>query len=383
MPSRIPDRLMHELTSRDQEGTRRTIVPFSCGVDLSSNDYLGMARRLADPEVLRSLVHELQVDNLGATGSRLVTGTTAQHVELERMLATFHRADAGLLFGSGYEANLGVMASVASRVDTFIYDEAIHASMRDGIRLSHARSFSFRHNDIDDLRSKLLSARGERFIAVESLYSMDGDIAPLSDLCAVAQECGAYLIVDEAHATGVYGSRGEGLVVERGLEDLVFARIHTFGKAIGYRGACVVGPTVLREYLINAARTFIYSTAADALSLRIIEESYRLLESLVDARAQLSSLIEGFLRLRVSYPHLEFLPSTSPIQGILCPGNDQVMRVESALHEAGVFARGIRSPTVPKGRERIRLCLHAFNSLEQLERALEAISRAMQTKEAA
>lgn len=383
MPLRIPDRLLHELTSRDREGTRRTLVPFTSGVDLSSNDYLGIARRLAEPELLLSLAHELQTETLGATGSRLVTGTTAGHTTLEKSLATFHRAEAALLFGSGYEANLGIMASIASRLDTIVYDEAIHASMRDGIRLSHAKSFSFRHNDLDDLRSKLSQARGERFIAIESLYSMDGDTAPLRELCTLAEECNAFLIVDEAHSTGVHGSRGEGLVVEMGLENRVFARIHTFGKAMGYRGACVVGPAVLHEHLVNAARTFIYSTASDALSLRIIEASYTLVAGAAEERARLRTLLGGFHNLKTGYPHLEFLPSSSPIQGVVCPGNDRVMRVESALRNAGIFARGIRSPTVPAGRERVRICVHAFNSLEELERALATIASVMQTREAA
>jgi 8-amino-7-oxononanoate synthase len=350
---------------------------FSAGVDLSSNDYLGVARKLTEPERLGRIVAESKMGALGATGSRLVTGSTALHEELEAHLAQFHRAEGALLFGSGYEANLGLLASIASRGDTIIYDDSVHASMRDGIRLSVARCFSFRHNDADDLRSKLRNARGECYVAVESLYSMDGDCAPLKELCEVVEEAGAFLIVDEAHATGVYGAKGQGLVCDKGLSERVFARVHTFGKALGYRGACVVGPKVLREYLINSSRPFIYSTAHDALSLLLIREAYSLIEHADAERAVLFELIEHFCRLRVELSGAHFLPVLGPIQALIVPGNLAVCRAEELLQRSGFFAKAIRAPTVPAGQERIRFCLHSFNTQQQIVEAVSLVTEAL------
>lgn len=370
MPPRIPDRLLSLAQERAERGSSRCLAEFPGGIDICSNDYLGLAKLLGDPARLSEIVSLLE-GPLGATGSRLVSGHTALHDQLEESLARFHRTEAALLFGSGYEANVGLLSSLASRADTIVYDEFIHASMRDGIRLSHARSFSFRHNDLEDLRVKLMQARGECYIAVESLYSMDGDLSPLKDLCRIANEAGAHLIVDEAHATGVYGLQGEGLVVELSLEDHVFARVHTFGKALGFRGACVVGPQALREHLINTARPFIYSTASDALSLEIVQVAYKLNSGAQPQRTALKKLIYDWNRYRSEVEGLSFLPSESAIQGVLIPGNQSVTQMEGILRTHGFFARAIRSPTVPTGQERIRICLHAFNSIEQLRRVID------------
>jgi 8-amino-7-oxononanoate synthase len=347
------------------------------GVDLSSNDYLGIARKLAERDVLTRVVQSLGDETLGATGSRLITGNLEAHEELEAFLAAYHNGESALLFGSGYEANLGVLSAVAGRTDTIVYDELIHASMRDGIRLSPARSFGFRHNDLDDLRSKIKSARGECFIAVESLYSMDGDRAPLIQLSELAEEMGAYLIVDEAHATGVYGPKGAGCVAEDDLCERVLARVHTFGKALGYRGACVIGSPALREHLINSSRSFMYTTAPDLLSVRCVREAYAILAESDSERQQLHSLITDVKKLQDGYPELSFLPSESPIQGVLASGNAAALAAERALSSAGFAARAIRAPTVPSGLERVRLCLHSFNSLDQIRAAFDVLRQSM------
>jgi 8-amino-7-oxononanoate synthase len=310
---------------------------------------------------------------VGATGSRLVSGTTRDHEQLEASLAEFHQAEAALLFGSGYEANLGLLSSLASRTDTILYDERVHASMRDGIRLSPARSYSFRHNDVNDLSEKFKNARGECFIIVESVYSMDGDQAPLIQIIELAERFGAYVVVDEAHATGIYGPQGAGLVAELGLCARVLARVHTFGKALGYRGACVVGGYALREHLINSARSFIYTTATDLVTLRFIEEAYRILKDSDQERLHLRELIRGMRLHKSNYQELLFLPSESPIQGVIVPGNSAALATERALQNAGFIVRAIRAPTVPNGTERIRICLHSFNSLDQVAQALAVI----------
>jgi 8-amino-7-oxononanoate synthase len=364
MKAPVPNGIISALNERRRSGALRTLIPHSSGVDLCSNDYLGLAR----------ILQTGATGTGGATGSRLVSGNSNMHEELEHFLAAFHGAEGALLFGSGYEANLGLLGSLGKRTDTIIYDELIHASMRDGARLSPARSFSFRHNDPLDLRTKIANARGEVYVTVESLYSMDGDRAPLSEILSVCEEKGAFLLVDEAHATGVYGAHGEGIVQEQGLEDRVFARVHTFGKALGYRGAVVVGSEPLRSYLINFARSFIYSTAPDTATLETIRRAYELQASMTEERTQLKERITFFRDCAKSYPHLRFLESDSPIQGIILPGNDTVLRTEEKLASCGFFARAIRSPTVPIGQERLRLCLHAFNTHREIADALEIVA---------
>jgi 8-amino-7-oxononanoate synthase len=358
MKASIPNGICEALRERREEGALRTLVKPGTGIDLCSNDYLGISRLLV-PEA-----------GSGATGSRLVSGNSAEHEALEAFLAEFHQAEAALVFSSGYEANVGLLGSIGSRGDTIIYDELVHASMRDGVRLSAARSFSFRHNDPCDLRKKIAHGRGEVFVAVESIYSMDGHDAPLRELVEVCRERGAFLIVDEAHATGLYGSRGEGLIQSLNLQPETFARIHTFGKALGYRGATVVGSKELREYLINFARSFIYSTACDSAMVRTIRRAYDIMRELNQERAELFDRVQFFKQLREHNPGLAFLISDSPIQGVIIPGNSSVLRAEEELKRHGYFARGIRSPTVPSGQERIRLCLHSFNSREEIAGAV-------------
>ncbi len=368
-----PKSIQEALTERREARAVRRLVPVAGGIDLCSNDYLGISRKLASIHLPPLSEHGV----MGATGSRLVSGTTQAHEDLESFLAEFHGATSALLFGSGYEANVGLLSSVGSRHDTIIYDELVHASMRDGIRLSAARSYSFRHNDLEDLQRKIAQARGDVFVAVESLYSMDGDIAPLEGLCSLCEEVGAYLIVDEAHATGVYGRKGEGLVQREGLGARVYARVHTFGKAVGYRGAIVVGSEMLRDYLINFARPFVYSTAPDLLTLRYIDHAYRLMAEAHEERACLHRLIERARSLRAEFPSLTFLESDSPIQGVVLPSNELVLAAEATLQGSGYFAKAIRSPTVPPGSERIRLCLHAFNCEDEVRGCIALIADAL------
>ena len=373
MAIKIPEYLTTQRQRRELASADRVLRVHRTAIDLSSNDYLEISRKLASPEVVSRVLEGAQIHGVGATGSRLVSGNFEAHEELEVFLASYHQAESGLLFGSGYEANIGLLSSVAGRSDTILFDELIHASMRDGVRLSHAKSLSFRHNDLDDLKKKAAVARGDIFIAVESLYSMDGDLAPLVELCQLASELGAFLMVDEAHSNGVYGLKGVGLVSELGLNDRVFARVHTFGKALGYKGACVLGSHKLRQHLINHARSFVYATAPDLVTLKFIAEAYRLNEQSDGQRANLRNLIAEFRKKSASFERLQFLPSESQIQGVVVSGNFEAIRAEAALNNAGIVARAIRAPTVPVGTERIRLCIHSFNSISDLVSALEVL----------
>ena len=206
---------------------------------------------------------------------------------------------------------------------------------------------------------------------------MDGDRAPLIQLSELAEETGAHVIVDEAHATGVYGPKGAGCVAENNLCERVLARVHTFGKALGYRGACVIGSLALREHLINRSRLFMYTTAPDLLAIRCIREAYTILVDADSERQQLHSLIKDVNKLKQCYPELSFLPSESPIQGVLTPGNAAALAAERALCGAGFAVRAIRAPTVPSGLERVRLCLHSFNQPGELRAAFDVLRQSI------
>lgn len=357
------DFLVQRLEERKQIGTFRTLFVPKGLIDFASNDYLGFAQKLSSEQHFKT-----SSNNFGATGSRLISGNTTQAEDLEKHLAEFHEAEAGLLFNSGYDANVGLLACLAGEADTYLSDELIHASMIDGMRLSKAQRLRFKHNDLDDLAKKLAYTRtqktqGEIFICIESVYSMDGDVAPLNAIQLLASQYGAHLIVDEAHATGIVGKAGKGLVQALGLENEVLARVHTFGKALGVHGAVVLGRQVLRDYLINFARSFIYSTALPTHSLTAIRLAYDLLHSpyFQTEREKLHQNIQSYKAFaeKISYKTLD---SNTAIQGVLVGNNAQAKDLQSRLQKAGIYAKAILSPTVAKGTERLRICLHSFNT---------------------
>ena len=353
---------------RGQQSFRELQLPGD-KVDFCSNDYLGLARN-AD---VRAYIHTLMEERHpahGSTGSRLLAGNYEWIMSVEKDLADFHHAEAGLLYNSGYDANLGVFSCIGRKGDTIIYDQLIHASIRDGVRLSAAQSFSFLHNDLADLEKKLKNAAGNIFVAVESVYSMDGDMAPLREVSALCGQYGAHLVVDEAHATGVIGDAGEGLVQQLQLEDKCLARIHTFGKAVGCHGAVVLGPGILRDYLVNFSRSFIYTTALPPASLAAIEAGYAAFPYMREARRQLSALVTQF---RSALTRTELLPGATPIQAVLTRGNDNTRKIAAGLQEAGLDVRPILHPTVPKGAERLRIVLHSFNTPEEVDRLVKVL----------
>ena len=329
-------------------------------VDLCSNDYLGIVTNSGLHPANQGSVPALAS---GSKGSRLLSGNYQLIEELERKIAKFHQSETALLFNSGYDANLGLLSSVPQKGDTILYDHLSHASIRDGIRLSFAQSFSFAHNDLQDLEKKIKMSSGTLFIVTESVFSMDGDLGLLESVVQIAQKYSAHLIIDEAHATGVIGERGEGLVKKLGLENQVFARVHTFGKACGAHGAAILGSESLRNYLINFARSFIYSTALPEQSVYAIDKSYQLFPSMQSERAQLELLIKQFQTADIRY---QKLLSSTPIQGIMIPGNENVKKVATDLQNNGFDIRPILYPTVPKDQERLRVVIHSFNSIQEI-----------------
>lgn len=361
------DFLLKKLNEREQHNAFRRLLLPNGKTDFCSNDYLGIVH---NGLIEKKLAETATTYKHGSAGSRLLAGNYALVEETEKMLAGFHAAEAGLIFNSGYDANLGLLSCVPQRGDTIIYDYLSHASLRDGIRLSFAQSFSFKHNDLEDLERRLQSATGTIFVVTESVFSMDGDKAPLTAINALCKQYGAHLIVDEAHGTGVVGKQGEGLVQQLNLQAECFARIHTFGKAVGCHGAIVLGSERLRNYLINFSRSFIYSTSLPEASVAAIRCAYELLPGMHAERAHLQKLINTFQQANMAY---EKLVSDTPIQIVIIPGNDQVKKVAADLQVAGLDVRAILYPTVPAGAERLRIVLHAFNSPKELEHMIRIL----------
>ncbi len=379
----IEKRLAAILEKRELEGSLRSLKQSSGLVDFYSNDYLGFSRSLELEDLFRNKLQNLADRNgrrIGSTGSRLLSGNSELAEELESMLKEFHKAEAALLFNSGYDGNVGMISAFVRPGDVVFYDELVHASMHDGLKLARVKGLPFQHNDLDHLEALLAhspkaSGESQCFILVESIYSMDGDSAPLVELCQLAEKYGANLLVDEAHATGIFGEKGEGFCVELGLQKKVFARLVTFSKALGTHGAVVLTTEKAKQYLVNFARSFIYSTATSLSSLVEVQSAYQLLQS-GDFPKQAKQKIEAFQTLLNKHPQLPFLRSSqSMIQALLVPGNFEVRQLATNLQEAGFDLRPLVFPTVQKGKERIRICLHTFNTKEDMEGLLEVIGK--------
>ena len=370
--------LKNRLDIRQKAGLFRQVTSAGLLIDFCSNDYLGFARSPELKLAIRQAEDHYPQAFTGATGSRLLAGHTPLTDAIETELAQFYQTEAALVFNSGYDANIGLLASLPQREDTLITDELIHASMIDGARLSYATRYRFGHNNLTELETLLKQPRsGQTFVAVESVYSMDGDMAPLTELADLCEKYGAFLLVDEAHASGVYGPNGEGLVVALGLQQRVLARVHTFGKALGVHGAVVVGSAMLRDYLINMARSFIYTTALPPHSLLAIRSAHQHLRQHPNMQEILWEKVNYFRREALHWlPDTTWTNSHSPIQCLIVPGNKACRRIATVAREAGFDVRAIVSPTVPTGQERLRICVHAFNTPTDIQRLLMVLGEA-------
>jgi 8-amino-7-oxononanoate synthase len=359
--------LNRKLKERSDISALRSLRMSGKGVDFFSNDYLGMVKHL----LIESAVTGIPYPH-GSTGSRLLAGNYPMIEETEKQIADFHDSPAGLIFNSGYDANFGLLSCIAQKEDLILYDKLSHASIRDGIRQSFAGTHSFAHNDLRELEKKLQNqnstAGSNRFVVTESVFSMDGDMAPLQEIAALCEQYGAHLIVDEAHATGIIGGKGEGLVQFLGLQSRCFARIHTFGKALGCHGAIILGSPKLREYLINFCRPFIYSTALPPASVAAIRASYKIFPALKKERETLKNLIALF-----NQPG--FSKSETPIQCFIVPGNEKVKELAGQLLENNLDVRPILYPTVPAGQERLRITLHSYNTLEETKKLISILKK--------
>lgn len=357
----IPASILKKINERKANNAFRSLHIRSKGIDFYSNDYLGMAQVATSS----SAAH-------GATGSRLISGHFEITADLEKKCASFFKQQDGLLYNSGYDANLGVFSAIPQRNDTVIYDELCHASIRDGIRLGVAKSYAFKHNNLADLKTKLEKAEGTIYVAIESVYSMDGDCAPLKEMADLCKKYKAYLIVDEAHGGGVFGRNGEGLATELGVDEDIFIKIITFGKAFGSHGAVVLTANTVKDYLVNFSRPLIYTTALSPNAQNRISSCIDCVSVATDARKKLNTLIAYFQT--VAYKHkLPILKSNSPIQAILIEGNRVAKEKAEELNEKGFAVKAILSPTVPKGAERIRICLHSYNTKKEIENLIKAL----------
>ncbi|TXK49221.1 8-amino-7-oxononanoate synthase [Pontibacter qinzhouensis] len=371
----LEEKLAGKLAEREAQGNLRQLRFTGNLTDFCSNDYLGLARSENLKRLIQQESEKYWQLPIGATGSRLLSGNWPLMEELETEIARFHKAEAALLFNSGYSANVGLLSAVPQRGDTVFYDEASHASLKDGMRLSFAKSYSFRHNSLEDLRQKLQHASGQVFVVVESVYSMDGDQAPLVQLVELCQEFKAALVVDEAHAIGLYGPNGEGLVVELGMEKKVFARVLTYGKAMGCHGAAVVGPAVLRQFLVNYSRAFIYTTALPTHAVLALKGAYQLLPTLHQDREEVKQLSAYLFNQLNDIETISCTPQNSVILSVFVPDAQQLKPLALALQNQGYDIRPVMSPTVPKGSERLRLIVHSFNTQQEIDGLVGAIKR--------
>lgn len=378
---KFPKSLITKLGQREQNNSLRKLAFPNHLIDFASNDYLGFSKS----EAIFNKTHTYLIDNAilqnGATGSRLLSGNHAIYQVAETLIAKFHQSERALIFNSGYDANVGFFSAVPQRNDVILFDELSHASIRDGIQLSNAKSYKFQHNDFEDLERLIqnLSSKSQDlttiYIVTESVFSMDGDAPNLEELVALSNKYNCYLVVDEAHALGVFGNSGEGLIQLLGLQDPIFARIITFGKGLGCHGAAILGSQKLVDYLVNFARSFIYTTGLSPHSVATILVAYQHLQTEKEA---LQKLRENIIHFNQEKKQLGlnplFVRSKSAIQSAIIPGNKKVKTIASQLQEKGFDVKAILSPTVPEGQERLRFCLHSYNSKEEISEVLQLLA---------
>ncbi len=370
----FPKTLTQKLQLREQNNALRKLPIQNNRIDFSSNDYIGFAKS----EAIFNQTHQFLLNNNfienGATGSRLISGNHPLYESTENFIAKFHQSQTALIFNSGYDANIGFFSCVPQKEDFILYDELCHASIRDGIQLSKAKSYKFNHNDYEDLERlilKFIDNKANIFIVTESVFSMDGDTPDFEKIVNLSEKYSCYLVVDEAHAIGVFGEKGEGLIQINDFQDYIFARIVTFGKGLGCHGAVILGSKELKEYLVNFARSFIYTTGLSPHAIATIYIAYQQLENEEKAIIKLKENIILFNQQKQLLGLKPiFVRSKSAIHCAIIPGNDNVKNIANLLQEKGFEVKAILSPTVPEGQERLRFCLHSYNSEKEITEVL-------------
>lgn len=385
---KIPSHITKKLDERTAQNALRSLKNTEFEYDFYSNDYLGFATSAEIKKEAEFILKSEKIQN-GSTGSRLISGNFPLFELAENEIKNFHNAESALLFNSGYDANIGFFSAIPNRGDIILYDSFIHASIRDGISLSLAQSFKFKHNNLEHLEQLLKKFSKKAvsiFIATESVFSMDGDSPDLVKMCDLAAKYNAFLVVDEAHALGIFGFQGAGLIQQLGLEKNVFARIVTFGKALGCHGASVLCSGIVKKYLINFARSFIYTTAMSPHSVAMLLASYNQLKITKNSTIlhQKISLFKEILNQHkntdtnlsnseIALKNYQFIESNSAIQAVILSGNDFVKEKAEKFQKNGFGIIPILSPTVEKGKERLRICLHSYNTDEEIKKLLNFI----------
>ena len=348
---KLEARTRARLSDLESRGLKRSLEE-PAGIDLCSNDYLAFAQH---PRIRRRFAEAAERLGAGSTGSRLLRGHRAAFRLVEERFARLKNTQAALFFGSGWAANLGVLSTFPRQEDVVFSDELNHASLIDGMKLSKAKRVVFPHCDQTAL-ARLIGnepCKGQRFVVTESLFSMDGDRAPLASYAELRKRCNFALIVDEAHAVGVYGQQGSGLIEHTGCEDSVFLSINSAGKALGVSGAFVCGPAWATDYLIQAARSFVYSTAPPPAVAEALSESLDMLPETASERLAIRAL-GADLRNR-----LNMRMASSPIVPVIIGDSEKAVEISRRLREQGFDVRAVRPPTVPKGTARLRISINA------------------------
>jgi len=361
--------LYRELRVQETMAGPRAVVDGTDCLMMASNGYLGLA---GHPAVLAGARAALSRWGAGTGGSRLTTGNLRLHRELEEELAAFKGAEAALLFGSGYMANLGVLSALAGPEDLLVSDALNHASIVDGCRLARARISVYRHADAAHLAEILRNSPARRvFIVTDGVFSMDGDLAPLPEIVRLADEHGAGIILDDAHATGVIGPGGAGTAAHFGLAGRIDVQVGTLSKALGSQGAFVTGSRILIDYLANRARSFIFSTAPPPAAVGAALAALRLLRAHPGWAAELREKA-AYLRRGLSGLGFNVPPGETPIIPVLVGESGPAVRLAAALLARGIFAPAIRPPSVPPGASRLRVTVMLNHRVADLDRALEA-----------
>lgn len=374
MPQGLQDRIRQRLAAIEAAGQLRRLEP-PAGVDLSSNDYLGLSRH---PRITSQMAEAVMRDGSGATAARLLRGDRECFTAIERRFADFKQTRRALFFSSGYAANLGLLTTFLEPEDLVFSDALNHASLIDGIRMSKAERRIFPHTDLDALATQLRAAQcaGQKFLVTESLFGMDGDIAPLARYAELCRETNTNLIIDEAHAVGVFGERASGLIEQTGIDDQVFLSMNTAGKALGVAGAFVAGADWAIEYLVQRARTFMFSTAPPPAMAAAINMALDVIRDEPEHRENLRTnvrLIRELLQragLPIPYDETQIIP-------IVLGESSRAVAVAEQVRAAGFDARAVRPPTVPEGTARLRISVNATLTEPQLRGFVDALIAAL------
>ena len=379
MKSNLPHNLVTKIKERKNNNCFRELPLDSNLIDFYSNDYLGYANSKFIFDQTHQYLLDHNIKQNGATGSRLISGNHNLYRTTEIYIANFHQSESALIFNSGYDANIGFFGCVPQRDDLILFDELCHASIRDGIGMSRAKSVKFCHNDFDDLEQKIQRLQLQNpatniYVVTESVFSMDGDCPNLQELTAVTSKYNCYLVIDEAHALGVFGNCGQGVVQMQQQQDTIFARIVTFGKGLGCHGAAIVGSQQLVDYLVNFARSFVYTTGLSPHAVATILIAYQhLSQDQIEVQKLRDNIV--FFNQQKNLVGLKplFVRSKSAIQSAIIPGNQNVKKAAHIITQNGYNVKPILSPTVPQGQERLRICLHSYNSQQDISTLIDLI----------